>query len=51
VVADTINIICVIIQRAARVMFEVVIISGLGQLAGRGYVVRHILVLISRWPS
>jgi hypothetical protein len=29
----------------------VVIISGLGQLARRGYVVRHIVVPISRWAS
>jgi hypothetical protein len=35
VVADTVNIIGVVIQRPVRVMFEVVVISGLGQLFRR----------------
>ena len=30
VVADSVNIICVIIQRSVRIMFEVIIIPGLG---------------------
>jgi hypothetical protein len=42
-VADTINIIGVVVQRPARIMFEVIVISGLGQLAGRRNVVRHIV--------
>jgi hypothetical protein len=44
VVTDTINIVGIIIQRPVWVMLEVVIISGLGQLAWRWYVVRHIVV-------
>jgi len=42
VVAHPISIIRVVIERPVRIMFEVVIISGLRQLAGRWYVVRHI---------
>jgi hypothetical protein len=30
VVADSVNIICVVIQRSVRIMFEVIIIPGLG---------------------
>jgi hypothetical protein len=44
VVADTVNIIGIVIQRSVRVMFEVVVISGLGQFAGRWDVIRHIVV-------
>jgi TRAP-type mannitol/chloroaromatic compound transport system permease small subunit len=45
VMADPVNIIRVIIQRPIRVMFEMVIITGLGQLLRRLNIVSHIVVL------
>src|SRR6516225_6251950 len=48
--ADPINIIGVVIQRTVRVMFKVVVISGVRQLFWRWYVIRHI-VSPSRAPK
>jgi hypothetical protein len=44
--ADTVNIIGVVIQGTVRVMFEVVVISGLGSLAGGGM---SYPILLSLW--
>jgi hypothetical protein len=44
VMADAINVICVVVQRPVRVMFEVIIISPLGQAFRRWYFVGHIIV-------
>jgi hypothetical protein len=55
VMADSVNIICVVIQRSVRIMFEVIIIPGLGQLGRRWCVVCHHMVLPdcspTRWRS
>src|SRR5713101_8622581 len=42
--ADTVNIVGVVVQLSVRVMLEVVVISGLRPLLRRWYVVRHIVV-------
>jgi hypothetical protein len=44
-VADAIDVIGIVVRRPVRVVFEMIVIAGLGQLFRRWYIVRHIAFL------